>query len=139
MKFQSTLGIWSLVWVNFGGTCICEFLFRDTKVSKYFKGFWIPVAPFQGLFIKGTCTYAIRTKIGRFRPNFRTRGYKTFCVLNSTEHKFQLLIQTSITTNEEVSCFKSHRSHRCCIVMSIVGILTFMSRINMCSAELSMK
>ena len=48
--------------------------------------------------------------------------------------KFQLLIKTKILTNEEVSCFKSLR---CCIynankvkIPTIVGILTFMSRIN---------
>ena len=48
--------------------------------------------------------------------------------------KFQLLIKTKIQTNEEVSCFKSLR---CVFIMlinvkmpTIVGILTFMSRIN---------
>ena len=48
--------------------------------------------------------------------------------------KFQLLIKTKIRTNEEVSYLKSLR---CCIyhaknvkMPTIVGILTFMSRIN---------
>ena len=38
------------------------------------------------------------------------RGYKTFFMLNSTEH--ELLIKAKIQANEEVSCFKSLR---CCI------------------------
>ena len=48
--------------------------------------------------------------------------------------KFQLLIKSKIQTNKEVTCFKSHR---CCIyhainvkMPTIVGILTFMRRIN---------
>ena len=48
--------------------------------------------------------------------------------------KFQLLIKAKVPTNKEVSCFKSLK---CCIFMlinvkmpTIVGILTFMSRIN---------
>ena len=50
--------------------------------------------------------------------------------------KFQLLIKTKIPKNEGVSCFKSLR---CCIydimlinvkMPTIVGILTFLSRIN---------
>ena len=59
---------------------------------------------------------------------------QTFLVLSSTEHEFQLLIKTKILTKEEVSGFKSLR---CCIyhannvkMPTIVGILTFMSRIN---------
>ena len=48
--------------------------------------------------------------------------------------KFQLLIKTKILTNEEVSCFKSLRFciyHAINVKMpTIVGILTFMSRIN---------
>ena len=42
----------------------------------------------------------------------RPRGYNTFFMLNSTGMKFQLLIETKIPTNEEVSSFKSLR---CCI------------------------
>ena len=55
-------------------------------------------------------------------------------MLNSTAHKFQLLIKTIILTNEEVYCFKSLRY---CIYlltnvkMPTIGILTFMSRINL--------
>ena len=45
---------------------------------------------------------------GEIKP----RGYKTFFMLNSTEHKIQLLIKIKIPTNKEVSCFKSLR---CCI------------------------
>ena len=47
--------------------------------------------------------------------------------------KFQLLIKTKIPSNKEVSCFESFR---CCIyhayvkMPTIVGILTFTSRIN---------
>ena len=55
-------------------------------------------------------------------------------MLNSTEHKFQLLINTKILINKEVSCFKFSDV---VFIMSInvkmptiVGILTFMSRIN---------
>ena len=59
------------------------------------------------------------------------RGYKTFFMLNSTEHKISTDHKTKIAT---VSCFKSLR---CCIyhannvkMATIVGILTFISRIN---------
>ena len=40
------------------------------------------------------------------------RGYKTFFILNSTEHEISTAQKTKIPTNEEVSCFKSLR---CCI------------------------
>ena len=67
----------------------------------------------------------------------RPRGYKTFIMLNSNEHEIQLLIKAKIPTNEEVSCFKSLRSSDIVFIMlinikmpTIVGILTFMSRIN---------
>ena len=42
----------------------------------------------------------------------RLRGYKTFFLLNSTEHEFSTDHKTKTPTNEEVSCFKSLR---CCI------------------------
>ena len=58
--------------------------------------------------------------------------------------KFQLLIKTKIRTSEDVSCVES--SYVVFIMLInvkmptiIVGILTFMSRINLCSGELSMK
>ena len=50
--------------------------------------------------------------------------------------KFQLLIKTKIPTNEEVSCFNLSLSDVVFIMLinvkmpTIVGILTFMSRIN---------
>ena len=34
------------------------------------------------------------------------QGYKTFFMLNSTEHKISTAQKTKIPTNEEVSCFK---------------------------------
>ena len=40
------------------------------------------------------------------------RGYKTFFMLNSTEHEISTAHKTKILTNKEVSCFKSLR---CCI------------------------
>ena len=58
--------------------------------------------------------------------------------------KFQLPIKTKFPKSKEVSCFKSLRSviyHGMPIndkMQTIVGILTFMSRLNLCSAELSM-
>ena len=44
----------------------------------------------------------------------RPRGYKTFFMLNSTEHEISIAHKTKIhvPTNVEVSCFKSLR---CCI------------------------
>ena len=42
----------------------------------------------------------------------RSRGYKTFFMLNSMSVKSRLLIKTKIPANKEVSCFKSLR---CCI------------------------
>ena len=49
--------------------------------------------------------------------------------------KFQLLIKTKIPTNNEVSCFKSLSDVVFIMLINvkmptIVGILTFMSRIN---------
>ena len=41
----------------------------------------------------------------------RPRGYKTFFMLNSTEHEISTAYQQNLF-NKEVSCFKSHR---CCI------------------------
>ena len=62
---------------------------------------------------------------------------KLFFMLNSTcqlSTKFQLLIKTEIPTNEKVSFFKSFRCSIYpadkCKMPTIVGILTFMSRIN---------
>ena len=37
-------------------------------------------------------------------------GYKTFFMLNSTEHEISTAHKNKIQTNEEVSCFKSPRS-----------------------------
>ena len=64
------------------------------------------------------------------------RGYKTFFMLNSTEHEISTARNNNENTDKEVSCFKSLR---CCIIFimlinvkmqTLVGILTFMSRIN---------
>ena len=60
-------------------------------------------------------------------------------MLNSTEHELQLLIKTKIPTNEEV--FALSLSDAVFIMLmsvkmpTIVGIVTFMSRIISCSAE----
>ena len=55
-------------------------------------------------------------------------------MLNSTEHKISTVHKIKMQTNREVSCFKSIKW---CIILlinfkmpTIVGILTFMSRIN---------
>ena len=57
--------------------------------------------------------------------------------------KFQLLIKTKMVKNKDFSCFQTLR---CCIyhankckIPTTVGILTFMSMINLCSVEVSMK
>ena len=57
-----------------------------------------------------------------------------FTITYSDLEVIKMLIKTKIKTNEEVSCFKSLK---CCIyhdnnvkMPTIVGILTFMSRIN---------
>ena len=40
-----------------------------------------------------------------------SQGYETFFILSSTQmsKKFQLLVNTKIPTNKEISCFKSLR------------------------------
>ena len=66
----------------------------------------------------------------------RPQGYKTFFMLNSTElsEKFQLLIKSNMPTDKEVSCFSLSRVVFIMLINvkmpTIVGILTFMSRIN---------
>ena len=62
------------------------------------------------------------------------RGCKTFFMLNSTELKVSTARKTKIPTNKELSCLKSRR---CLFIMlinvkmpTIIGIITFMSRIN---------
>ena len=67
-------------------------------------------------------------------PDIWPLGYKTFFMLNSTGHETSTAHKTKIQTNKGVSCFKYIR---CCIyhanknvkMPTIVGILTFMSRI----------
>ena len=55
-------------------------------------------------------------------------------MLNSTEHEISTAHKTELPTNKEVSCFKFLRFciyHADNVIMStIVGIFTFMSRIN---------
>ena len=59
-----------------------------------------------------------------------TRGYKTFIMLNSTEHEIAAAHKTKLQKNEDI-CFTPLRYCVChankCL---FVGILTFMSRIN---------
>ena len=55
---------------------------------------------------------------------------KLFSFSTQLSTKFQLLIKTKILTNEEVSCFKSLIMLINVKMPTIVGILTFMSRIN---------
>ena len=59
---------------------------------------------------------------------------KTFILLNSTDHEILIVHKTKIPTNKKVSCFSL--SDVAFIMLlnvkmpTIVGILTFMSRIN---------
>ena len=55
---------------------------------------------------------------------------KLFSCSTQLSTKFQLLIKTKILTNKEVSCFKSLIMLINVKMQTIVGILTFMSRIN---------
>ena len=60
---------------------------------------------------------------------------KLFSCSTQLSTKFQLLIKTKIPTNKEVSCLKSLRYVVFIMLINvkmptIVGILTFMSRIN---------
>ena len=58
---------------------------------------------------------------------------KYFSCSNQLSTKFQLLIETKMPTNKEVSCFKSLSVLILLInvkMPTIVGIFTFMSRIN---------
>ena len=43
--------------------------------------------------------------------DIRARGYKTFFVLNSTEHEISTAHKTKIPRDEEVSCFTSRLSY----------------------------
>ena len=68
---------------------------------------------------------------------------KLFSCSTQLSTKFELLIKSKIPTNKQVSCFKSLK---CCVyhannvkMQTIVGILTFMSTINLCFVELSTK
>ena len=67
--------------------------------------------------------------------DIRPRGYKTFFMLNSTDHEISTAHKTKIRTNEDSSC-SSSLSDLVFIMLinvkmpTIVGILTFMSKIN---------
>ena len=65
----------------------CSFLFRNSKL----------------LLITSSYYACLET---------RPRGYKIFSCSTQLNTKFRMLINTQISTNEEVSCFKSRR---CCI------------------------
>ena len=78
------------------------------------------------------------------KRNRKPRSYKKkYSCLTQLSTKFQLLIKTNMLKNKEVSCFKSLSYVFIMLINvkmpTIVGILTFMSRIISCSAELSMK
>ena len=71
----------------------------------------------------------VYTKMNITRP----RGYKTFFMLNSTEHGISTAHRTKIPTTEEGSCFKSLRFVFIMLInvkMPTIGILTSMSRIS---------
>ena len=56
---------------------------------------------------------------------------KLFSCSTQLSKKFQLVIKTKIQTNEEAYCLKSIRSGVVFIMLiNVVGILTFMSRVN---------
>ena len=50
--------------------------------------------------------YAILVLIDQTRP----RGYKTFIVLNSTEHEISTAHKTNVLINKDFSCFQTPRS-----------------------------
>ena len=67
------------------------------------------------------------------KPMFRPEVIKLFSCSTQLSTKFEQLIKTKIPTNKEVTCFKSHNVFIMLInvkMPTIVGILTFMSRIN---------
>ena len=72
--------------------------------------------------------------LGRFLGPMRPRGYKTFFVLNSTEHEISTAYKTKIPTNEEVPVLSLSDVLFIMLINvkmpTIVGILTFMSRIH---------
>ena len=74
----------------------------------------------------------------------RARGYKTFFMLNSTEH--EILNAHKYTNIKEFIFFSDSGKPRMLFFLpinvkmpTIVGILTFMSRKHSCSVEQSMK
>ena len=76
-------------------------------------------------------------------PTNRPRGYKTFFILNSAEHE---ILNVHKDKNIKKSAFLGSDKPRMVFfplinvkMPTIVGILTFMSRKNSCSVELSMK
>ena len=78
------------------------------------------------------CFFSRGTKSWSDQPG--PEGITLFSCSTQLSTKFQLLMKTKIPANEEVCCFEFLR---CCIIMLIndkmpiiVGILTFMSRIN---------
>ena len=62
-------------------------------------------------------------------------GYKTFLMLNSTEHEISIVHKTKIPTKKEVSGLSLSDDVIIMLINvkmpTIVGILTFMSRINL--------
>ena len=68
------------------------------------------------------------------RTSVLARGYKTFFMLNSTEHKFQLLIELKYRQMKKFLAFSLSDDVFIMLINvkmpTIVGILTFMSRIN---------
>ena len=74
----------------------------------------------------------------------RAQGYKTICMLNSAEH--EILNVYKYKNSKKISFFSGSDKLRMLSFLlinvempTIVGILTFMSKKHLCSAELSMK
>ena len=86
------------------------------------------------------CTTHSSHHIGTFNITW-PQGYKTFFMLNSTEHE---ILNADKCKNTEKFRFFSGPDQPIMLFfllinITIVGILTFMSRKNSCSVELSMK
>ena len=72
------------------------------------------------------------------------RGYKTFFVLSSTKHEILTAHNYQNSQYQWIFSDLNHQSHSFILLINvkmptIVGILTFMSRMNSSSVKLSMK
>ena len=89
------------------------------------------------IIIFSQCSESLQPHLLLYRKAYifnQARGYKLFSCSTQLSKKFQRLIKTKIQTNEEVSALSLSDVVFIMLInvkmLTIVGILTFMSRIN---------